>query len=212
MPQQINILTPVLLTQKRHLSAYNLLRVLAFLMLCGGSLYSYWIWDIGVATDELKKTASLKLRELENLQATIKKNSLKGVGAGTALMQVQSQRAELLRVEKIVATLQQSAIRPAYSHSVRLELLAQTIPANVWITQFSDEEKQLEITGLTFDPALVETWIAKLVKNPVFVGQTLQAVKVESVKDGLQVISRSMWSFSFTVASNRPVIAVEAKP
>ena len=212
MPQQINILTPVLLTQKRYLSAYNLLRVLALLMLCGGSLYGYLIWDISVATNELKKTLSLKLRELESLQVAIKKNVLSGSATGTALMQVQSQRAELLRVEKIIATLQQGVTRPGYSHAARLELLAQTIPTNVWITQFSDEEKQLQITGFTFDPALLETWIARLIKNPVLLGQTLQAVKVESVKDGLQVISRSMWSFSFTVALNRPVIAVEAKP
>ena len=212
MPQQINILTPVLLTQKRYLSAYNLLWVLALLMLCGGSVYGYLIWDIGVATNELTKTSSLKSRELESLQVAIKKNSLKGSATGTVLTQVQSQRAELLRVEKIIATLQQGVTRPGYSHAARLELLAQTIPTNVWITQFSDEEKQLEITGFTFDPALLETWIARLIKNPVLLGQTLQAVKVENVNDGLQVISRPMWSFSFALASSRPVMALEVKP
>lgn len=212
MPQQINILTPVLLTQKRYLSAYNLLRVLALLMLCVGSLYGYLIWDTGVATNELKKTSSLKLRELENLQAAIKKNSMKGSATGTVLMQVQSQRAELLRIEKIIATLQQGATRAGYSHAARFELLAKTIPTNVWITQFSDEEKQLQITGFTFDPALLETWIARLIKNPVLLGQTLQAVKVENVNGGLQVISRPMWSFSFTLASSRPVMALEVKP
>lgn len=212
MPQQINILTPILLTQKRYLSAYNLLRVSALLMLCGGSLYGYLIWDVSVATNELKKTSSLKLRELDSLQVAIKKNGLKGSATGTALMQLQSQRAELLRVEKIIATLQQGVTRPGYSHAARLELLAQTIPTNVWITQFSDEEKQLEITGLTLDPALLETWIARLIKNPVLLGQTLQVVKVESVTEGLQVISRPTWSFSFAVASSRPVMALEVKP
>ena len=212
MPQQINIFTPVLLTQKRYFSAYILLQVFALSMLFGGGLYTYWIWEISAATNDLKQTFSVKLREFESLQAAIKQNGLKGAATGVALTQVQSQRAELLRIEKIISTLQQGVIQPGYGHAARLELLAQTIPANVWITRLADEERQLEITGLTHDPASLETWIVRLVKNPTFKDQSLQAVKVESVKDGLGTVAPPIWAFSFTVALHRPIFPIEAKP
>ena len=212
MPQQINILTSVLLTQKRYFSAYILFQVLILSMLVGGGLYTYWIWEIGAATNDLKQTLSVKFREFESLQVAIKKNGLKGTATGAALTQVQSQRTELLRIEKIIFTLQQGVTQPGYGHAARLELLARTIPSNVWITQLFDEERQLGITGLTHDPALLETWIARLVKTPMFKDQSLQAVKVESVKDGLGTVTLPMWAFSFTVALHRPIVPIESKP
>ena len=212
MPQQINIITSVLLTQKRYFSAYILFQVLVLSMLFGGGLYTYWIWEIGAATNDLKQTLSVKLREFESLQVAIKQNGLKGTTTGAALMQVQNQRAELLRIEKIISALQQGVTQPGYGHAARLELLAQTIPANVWITRLADEERQLEITGLTYDPALLETWVERLVKNPMFKDQSLQAMKVENVKDGLGTVAPPMWAFSFTVALHRPIVSIEAKP
>lgn len=207
MPQQINIITPILLTKKRYLSASTLFQISVLVMLCGGGLYSYLIWKIDAETNELKKTSLLKLRELETIQASIKQNGLKG----TALAQLQNQRAELLRIEKIIVTLQQGATRLEYGHAARLELLAQTIPADVWITQLSDKERRLEIIGLTLEPASVETWIRKLVKNPIFKSQTLQAVKVDSVADGLGTTSRPMWSFNFTITLDQSVATIDAK-
>lgn len=211
MPQQINIITPILLTKKRYLSVSTLFQISVLLMLCGGGLYSYLIWKIDAETNELKKTSLLKLRELETIQASIKQNGLKGTATGTALAQLQNQRAELLRIEKIIGTLQQGATRLEYGHAARLELLAQTIPADVWITQLSDRERRLEIIGLTLEPASVETWIRKLVKNPIFKSQTLQAVKVDSVADGLGTTSRPMWSFNFTITLDQSVATIDVK-
>ena len=211
MPQQINIITPTFLTKKRYLPAYTLFQISVLLMLCGGGLYSYWIWKIDAETNELKKTSLLKLRELETIQASIKQNGLKGTATGTALAQLQNQRAELLRIEKIIGILQHGATRLEYGHAARLELLAQTIPADVWITQLFDRERRLEIVGLTLEPASVETWIRKLVKNPIFKSQTLQAVKVDSVADGLRTTARPMWSFNFTITSDQSVATIEAK-
>ena len=212
MPQQINIFTPVLLTQKRYFSAFVIIRILAVLILCSSSLYSYWIWEIGVAANELKRKLLFGSRELKSLQIAIKKNGLKGIAAVTVSTQVQGQRAELLKIEKIISTLQQGVTQTKDVHSVRLELLAQTIPTNVWLTGLSIEERQLVITGLTFDPALLETWIVKLVKNPILKTETLQAVKVENVKDELGGVSRPIWSFSFAVTLIKPIVVIEAKP
>lgn len=212
MPQQINLFTPILLTQKRYFSAQTVFQALTILVFFGGGLYAYLIFELGVAREELKKTLALEVRELESLHLAIKQNQLGGSAAGTASALVQAQRIELLRVEKILAALQQGLIRPGEGHAARLELLAQTIPANVWITQLSDEERQLKISGFTFEPALLEMWIDKLALNPLLKGQTLQAVTVESVSAGLETMTRPSWSFSFIVALKRPVDTAEAKP
>lgn len=212
MPQQINLFTPILLTQKRYFSAQTTLQALTALVFFGGSLYAYWIWEIGVASEGVKKTLALQSRELESLHLATKQNQVGEGAASTALAQVQAQRTELLRVEKILAALQQGLIRPGQGHAARLELLAQTIPTNVWITKLSDEERQLEITGFTFEPALLETWIDKLTLNPLLMGQTLQAVKVESVNSSEQNMTRPSWSFSFLIGSSKPVITIATKP
>jgi len=212
MPQQINLFTPILLTQRRYFSAQAILQALSVLVFFGGGLYTYWIWELGTASEKLKKTLALESRELESLHLVIKQNQVGGSAASIALAQVQAQRTELLRVEKILAALQQGLIRPGKGYAARLELLAQTIPANVWITKLSTDERQLEISGFTFEPSLLETWIDRLALNPLLKGQTLQAVKVKSVTTGLETMTRPSWSFSFIVALNKPVVTLGGKP
>lgn len=212
MPQQINLFTPILLTQKRYFSARATLRAFAVLVFFGGGLYAFWIGEIGVAGEELKKSLALRSRELASLQLTVQQNQVAGGAASTALTQIQAQRAELLRIEKIIAASQEGLSRPGQGHAARLELLAQTIPANVWITKLSAEERQLEISGLTAEPALLNTWIDKLALHPLLKGQTLQAVKVESVSAELQNTRRPVWSFSFTSTLSKSVMTVEGKP
>jgi len=206
MPQQINLFTPILLTQKRYFSAQATLQAFALLVFLGGGLYAFWIAELGLAGEELKKTSALRSRELASLQLTIKQNQVGEGAANTALAQIQAQRAELLRLEKVIAASQEGLSRPGQGHAARLELLAQTIPANVWITKLSAEERQLEISGLTSEPALIETWIDKLALHPMLKGQTLHAVKVESVSAELQNTLRPVWSFSFTSGLTKPAL------
>lgn len=210
MPQQINIFTPVLATQKRYFSAHRLVQFLTIAILFSSGIYSYLIWEIGTATKELKNNFSLKAQELDRLHLAIKKNQQTGA-SGTVFVQVQSQRTELLRLEKIINALQQGLSRSGQGHASRLELLSQTIPANVWITQISDEEAKIQISGLTFNPVLLKNWIDELAKNPLLEGNMLQTVKVESVRGESPALSRPTWSFSFSIAINKAVHSVEAK-
>lgn len=210
MPQQINIFTPVLATQNRYFSANRLVQVLTIVIFFSSGIYSYLIWEMGIATRELKNTFSLKAQELDRLHLAIKKDQ-QTRASGTVFVQAQSQRTELLRLEKIVNALQQGLSHNGQGHASRLELLSQTIPANVWITQISDEEGQIQISGLTFNPVLLKMWIDELAKNPLLEGSVLQTVKVESVRGESPAVIRPTWSFSFSIAINKPVHSVETK-
>lgn len=212
MPQQINLFTPILLTQKRYFSAQATLQAFALLVVFGGGLYALWIDGLGLAGEELKKTSASRSRELASLQLTIKQNQVGGAAVSTVQAQIQAQRDELLRVEKVIAASQEGLSQPGQGHAARLELLAQTIPANVWITKLSAQQRQLEISGLTSEPALIETWIDKLALHPMLKGQTLHTVKVESVSAEQQNTPRPVWAFSFTSGLTQAALTPEEKP
>ena len=55
------------------------------------------------------------------------------------------------------------------------------MPKSVWVTELKVDENQLELSGLTLDPASINLWAAKLVASPLFKGQKLSAFKVEKV-------------------------------
>ena len=87
MPQQINLCTPILLTQKRYLSAQTLVQSLAFFLIVGGGLCAYWVWTLNAASEGFKQTLATQGRELESLQAAIAQGKARTGPVDATLMQ-----------------------------------------------------------------------------------------------------------------------------
>ena len=66
MPQQINLFTPILLTQKRYFSARTMVQALAVFVILGGGLCAYWVWSLNAASEGFGKTLATQSRELES--------------------------------------------------------------------------------------------------------------------------------------------------
>lgn len=236
MPQQINLCTPILLTQERYFSAQTMAQALAVLVLLGGGLCAYWVWSLNLASEGFKKILATQARELESLQVAMvqgKAGSAAPVDA-TLTKDIQTRRTELLQREKLLQELQRGLFKPGSGHAARLELLAQTIPAQVWVTEVKADESQLEVSGFTLEPAALSVWVAKLAASPLLEGQKLATVKVENATaatvkaaDGTAVSAlptsssassaappapRPMWSFSLVSAVAKPVAVAGGKP
>ena len=223
MPQQINLCTPILLTQKRYFSAQTMVQALAILAVVGGALVSYWVWSLNASSEGFKKTLATQSRELENLQAAIAQSKAGAGPVESALPQkLQTRRVELLQREKILEAVQRGLFRPGWGHSARLQLLAQSIPPQVWLTEVRADENQLEVSGFTLETAVLSTWVNKLAASPLTKGQQLSTIKVDSAGASVSPLlaasstvlnsQRTMWSFNLLSTVTQSAAEAGSKP
>ncbi len=217
MPQQINLCTPILLTQKRYFSAQTMLQALTVFVVLGAGLSAYWVWGLHVAGEGFKKTLVTQSRELETLQSAIARSKTGGGQVGPALtLELQGRRTELLQREKLAEEWQRGLFRPGWGHAARLQLVAKSIPAQVWVTEMKTDEAQFEVSGFTLEPAAINEWVAKLAASPILEGQKLSAVKLENASTAtLKAVigtPRQVWSFSLLSAMPQPSPVTGGKP
>ena len=187
MPQQINLCTPILLTQKRYFSALAMVQALALFMVVGGGLAAYWIWSLKAASQGFRQTLAAHAVETANLKAAIQARKAVALPVDPALVQMlQTRRLDELRREKILFELRRGLFRPGWGHSARLQLVAQSIPSQVWVTDIRTDEGQIDVSGFTLEPAALNDWVSKLAENPLMQGQALANIKVERVGSGGQ--------------------------
>ncbi len=218
MPQQINLCTPVLLTQQRYFSARTMLQALALFVVGGVGLAAYGVSSLNSAARVLRATVDAQAPELASLRSALEKNrNVPGAGAPALTLELQAARAQLLERQKTLLELRRGLMPPGLGHSARLQLVAQSIPAQVWVTQMVADQSQLVVQGFTVEPAALNDWVAKLAQSPLLAGQGLAQVKVERVTAQPESLARNdvalapvagpgvaparaIWSFSLTTS------------
>lgn len=204
MPQQINLSTPVLLSQKRYFSAQTMLVALLVFVLAGAAMTAYGLWSLHGLTQGLQATLAMQEPELARLRASVTKARAPDAAESQKMaQQLTDARALLAQRELLLAELQQGLLAPGRGHSVRLQLVAQTIPPQAWVTAVRADAGHLEVTGFTQEPAVLNAWVAQLARSPVLAGQQLAKVQVERAAG-----ERPLWSF--TLGSAIP--AQEVRP
>ncbi|NDP40470.1 MAG: PilN domain-containing protein [Rhodoferax sp.] len=224
MPQQINLCAPILLTQKRYFSAQTMAQALAVFVLLGGGLCAYWVWSLNSASEGFKKTLATQAQELESLQAAIQQGKI-GAGPLEAALaqQLQGQKLDLQQRQSLMDELQRGLFRPGWGHAARLQLVARSIPAQVWLTDLRADDNQLALTGFTLEPAALNDWVSRLAASALLEGQQLSTVKVEHASAALLntlggaatsavPAARPMWSFTLVSALGKPAPLTGVKP
>ncbi len=210
MAQQINLCSPILLTQKRYFSANTMAVALGLFVAFGGVLAGAWVWNLKQASDGFASTMQGQSREIETLQAAIARSKANASPAGQDLLrQLQEKKALAQDRQKLLAALREGLIAPGAGHSDRLQLLARTIPAQVWITAVNASTRQFEISGYTLEPAALNAWVARLGQSPLLQGLALSEVRVESATSAPAkpasdaAATRQVWSYR--LVSTQPV-------
>ena len=181
MSQQINLCSPILLTQKRYFSANTMAISLALFIGLGGVMTGAWVWNQGRATTGYKTNIQSRSREIENLQAAIQRGKDNAGPVDPALLkQLQDRKTAIQDREKLIETLKEGLMTPGMGHSDRLALLARTIPAPVWITAVSATSTKFEISGYTLEPAALNAWVDRLSASALMQGLVLSDVHVEN--------------------------------
>lgn len=229
MPQQINLCTPILLTQKRYFSAQTMAQALAVFVLLGGGLCAYWVWSLNSASEGFRQTLATQAQELASLQAAIAQGKV-GTGPLDAALaqQLQRHQLDLQQRQSLLEALQRGLFRPGWGHAARLQLVARSIPAQVWVTELMADDHQLTLTGFTLEPAALNDWVSRLAASALLQGQQLSTVKVEQASaaalktlgaapapgsaSAVVATPQPMWSFTLVSALGKPGIGAGVKP
>lgn len=216
MPQQINLYSPVLVTQKQSFSAVVMVQALTLLTLVGAAYTVYEVSSLHSLTKALNRTLATQTQTLAALQHTIVQRKAAAVPAGLTLAQdLQARRADLVRLESAQEQLQRGLFRPGEGHAARLALVASSIPAAAWVTGVKADPERLEVSGFTLDPDALNSWIDQLAGSALLAGQRLAAVNVAKVTNANPTnanpsgatpdASRPVWSFSLVSSIGKPV-------
>ncbi len=210
MAQQINLCSPILLTQKRYFSAHTMALALSVFLVLGGVLAGAWVWNLHQATQNFAQTLQSQSQEIDTLKAAIERNKANAAPVDQAIaQQLQARKGAVLEREKLLAALQEGLMAPGAGHSDRLQLLARTIPAQVWITAVKADARQFEIEGFTLEPAALNGWVERLSASPLLQGLRLSDVQVDHTNRGPQAVTeRQAWSFQ--LVNTKPVAVAAA--
>ena len=215
MPQQINLSTPVLLAQKRYFSARTMLVSLMVFALLGGGGTAYGLWNLRQAAQAMRSALAAQEPELARLRAAVAHAKAVDTNAEAQLtQQLQAARQQLAERARVLAELRQGTLIPGRGHSARLQMVAQSIPPQAWVTGMAGDASQMEVSGFTQEPAALNDWVARLALHPVLAGQQLARVRVErataGVTPGAPPSARPVWSFVLASALATP--ATGSKP
>lgn len=203
MPQQINLCTPILLTQKRYFSADTMAMSLGIFVVAGALLCGAWVWNLQRASQGFAQTMDFQAKEIAGLQAAIQRAQTAALPVDPTLAQkLKDQQTLLLQKQQTLQALQQGVSQPGKAHSDRLQLVARSIPTVVWVTDVKADTARLEVAGFTLEPAALNDWVARLATSPLMQGLTLGDVKVEratsstSAAPGASAAAgQALWSF-----------------
>lgn len=205
MPQQINLYIPVLLTQQRYFSALVMVQALLALIALGALLVFYEVTSLHRQNSTLRQTLSAQATALEGMHTAARLKQATTVPVELGLAQdLEARRADLQRVERMLVELQPGVFRPGEGHSARLALVARSIPATAWVTLVRADAARFEVSGFTFEPATLNTWINQLGASPLLTGQRLATVAVAKVA-GPAGGTRPVWSFNLVNARDQLV-------
>lgn len=181
MAQQVNLCTPILLAPKHYFSAQTMVQTLGVFVVLGSVLCGAWVWNLQHAAGEFSQLMVAQKQEIESLQSAIARSHAAARPADPALLaQLQDRRSAVAQREKLLVALQQGMLRPGWAHSDRLQWVARSIPAPVWVTVINITEGRFEVSGFTLEPAALNDWVGKLSTSPLMQSMKLATVKVES--------------------------------
>jgi Tfp pilus assembly protein PilN len=225
MPQQINLCTPILLTQKRYFSAHTMAIALGIFLLLGASLCGLWVWNLDQASASFKQAGNAQKIEVDSLQAAIARNRAAAAPADPILVAQLTERRNLLaQRQQLKEALNEGMFRQGWGHSDRLTWVARSIPAPVWINDVRMDGTRFELSGFTLEPAALNEWVDKLALSPLMQGLKLATVKVEKATPAMLGVTavapapssasapaapaRAVWAFN--LVSSEPLAAAPA--
>ena len=225
MPQQINLCSPLSQAPAQSFTARSMLRALLVVVLVATLLGAVLAWNMARSSASYERGLGEQATELQKLKAALDLARANAGPADAALQQqLQGWRGELVQRQALLQAVREGAVQSGYGHSDRLQLVAQSIPPQVWITALQADSQRLEMHGFTLEPAALNLWVKRLAQSPLMRGLELATVQVENATPGLApggaapqesvaaATGRPAWSFVLVSAQRAGAPTAEAHP
>lgn len=181
MPQQINLLTPILLAPRRYFSALMLLEA-SGLLLAAGLVAALWLQQRDRQA-EAGHQALLARYAAERQALTVARAALPAPLDAAAVQQqllpLEAGNAERRALLQALGASGGQAGQAGQRHSDLLALVARSLPEAAWLGELRYAPGRLELSGGTLDTAVLKPWLAQLTAHPLLAGQALTALRVE---------------------------------
>jgi Tfp pilus assembly protein PilN len=179
MPQQINLLTPILLAPRRYFSALALLQA-SGLLICAGLAAALWLHQRDRSA-QAQHEALLASYATERQSLLVARAGLPPpLNASTIQQQLLPLEAGNAERRALLRTLgAETEGQPGQRHSDLLALIARSLPESAWLSELRYTPGRLELSGGTLDTATLRPWLSQLSSHPLLAGQALSDLRVE---------------------------------
>ena len=206
MSQQINLFSPIFLTQKKHFSAHTMVQALALIGFGALAFFAYAYWQ----TAGMTKQAANTTRRLAMEQARLEKVKANYAPRGKSqLLQQEMARLETQMTARadVLELLKGGEFGRTAGFSEYLRAFARQTVDGLWLTGFSIKGNDMEISGRAQQPELVPTYLQRLQREPTMQGKAFANLemaipKAEPADKGAAVTPPSY--VEFTLQSNEP--------
>jgi Tfp pilus assembly protein PilN len=211
MAQQINLYSPILMAPRRYFSALAMLQALAVFLVVLLVLCAWVLTSSAALRRELQGAQAAQASERERLTQTL---AAQPVASGAALEQELAAARQVLATRRALRDeLSRGRLPQGRSHAAMLNMLAQTVPATVWLNEIRLNDGRLELSGKTLQPEALRTWLAQLAQQPMTADRHLAAMKLERVETEAASGSPAaapVWAFQ--LVSQTPALALNDAP
>ena len=205
MAQQINLFNPILLAPRRHFSALAMLQAMGLFCAVLAALCVWVVGSSGALRRELQSAELAQAGERERLSKTL---AAPTAASGPALEQeLAAARLALGTRRALLDELTRGRPIEGRSHAALLRMVAQTVPASVWLTDIRVVEGRLELKGKTLQPEALRAWLGALAQQALTSDQRLAAMKLE--RDDAAAAAGSVPTWTFQLVSQAPTLALD---
>lgn len=209
MPQQINLLTPILLAPKRYFSALTLLQATG-LLVGAGFACTLWLQHRDRLAEAEHQTL-LAQYATQRQQLLVARAGLPApLDANALQQQLQALDAGNAQRHALLASLGRDSPRSTgQRHSDLLALVARSLPESAWLSELRYAPGRLELAGGALNTSVLRPWLSQLSAHPLLAGQELSALRVERLgAPGTEASSNPLTERSATLQQgNLPVWA-----
>jgi len=169
--QQINLFSPIFLTQRKHFSALTMAQALGLIVLGSLAFFAYAYWQTTTMTREAAHTTR---------RLALEQTRLERVGADYAPRgKSQLLQQEIARLEtqmgartQVLEVLKGGEFGRTAGFSEYFRAFARQAVNGLWLTGFKINGNEMAISGRALQPELVPTYLQRLQREPTMQGKT----------------------------------------
>ena len=206
MSQQINLFSPIFLTQKKHFSALTMAQALGLIVLGSLVFFAYAYWQAQSTTKQAADTTRRLALEQARLER-IKTNYAPRSKSSVLQQEIARLETQMEARTAVLELLKGGEFGRTDGFSEYFRAFARQTVNGLWLTGFNIKGNEMEIRGRALQPEQLPTYLQRLQREPTMQGKAFANLEIgipqtEPAAQGTPVAPPRY--VEFTLRSNEP--------